>query len=201
MERTTNATEHGPAERPAGRRLLRRKTIVGAAGAVAALAASASIALGQVAPAPDGGPQPVHPPDPPKVTTCNGTVGSTVITQEDPTRTSQTQFGVLPGATRHLVVNGPRCIKVLFTAETACGLSGGPDFCYVQARINGVPMDPNGEGFQAIDSEDGTASAHAYEWVKRVPAGAYTVDIRWRTLAATTVFWADDWTMDIEQTL
>ena len=89
-----------------------------------------------------------------------------------------------------------RCIKVRFTAESACEGPGAADFCYVRALIDGVPMDPNGGGFQALDSEDGTASAHAYEWVKRVGEGPHTVRIERRVGNAATMFWADDWTFD-----
>jgi len=67
----------------------------------------------------------------------------------------------------------------------------------VQAFIDGVPMDPNGAGFEAFDSEDGTASAHALEWVKRVGPGNHVVTLQWRVLAAGTPFYLDDWTLDI----
>ena len=68
----------------------------------------------------------------------------------------------------------------------------------MQATLNNAPMNPNGTGFQAIDSEDGTASAHAYEWVKRVGPGAYTVEIDRRVLVAGTPFYTDDWTLDVQ---
>jgi hypothetical protein len=57
-------------------------------------------------------------------------------------------------------------------------------------------MDPNGAGFEAMDSADDTASAHAYEWVKRVGEGPHTVSIVRNVGAATTMFWTDDWTFD-----
>jgi len=59
-------------------------------------------------------------------------------------------------------------------------------------------MDPNGAGFQVMDSEDPSASAHAYEWVKRVGEGPHTVEIQWRVLNAGTSSYADDWTFDTE---
>ena len=62
-------------------------------------------------------------------------------------------------------------------------------------------MDPDGAGFQAIDSEDGTASAHAYEWIKRVGDGPHIVRIERRVGNAATSFWADDWTFDVSLSL
>ena len=91
-----------------------------------------------------------------------------------------------------------RCVKLLFTAETACGPTGGPDFCYVEAIVDGVPMNPDGAGFQALDSEHRTAGARAYEWVKRVGPGPHTIGIRWRVLAAGTQFYVDDSTFDVQ---
>jgi len=176
----------------------RRRLLGAGVASAAALAASASLAFGQAGgPKPDGGPP--EPAAQPIVTTCGPSVNSTVITRNSPSTTNVTAFQLLPGATTHITVppGTTRCIKVLFTAETACGLTAAPDFCYVQATLNNVPMNPNGTGFQAIDSEDGSASAHAFEWVKRVPAGVYTVEIDRRVLVAGTPFYTDDWTMDV----
>ena len=64
------------------------------------------------------------------------------------------------------------------------------------ATIDGAPMNPIGGGFEALDSEDGTASAHAYEWIKRVGEGLHTVRIERSVGNATTRFWTDDWTFD-----
>ena len=55
-------------------------------------------------------------------------------------------------------------------------------------------MDPNGAGFQAMDSEDGTASAHALEWVERLGEGAHIIRIEQRVGNAATTFVKDDWT-------
>jgi hypothetical protein len=178
----------------------RRRRLLGAgAVGVAALAATASLALGQAAPPkPDGGPPEAA--ANPVVTNCGPNLGSTVITRNSPSTMNAVAFQPLPGAST--VVNVPdgtsRCIKVLFTAETACGLSAAADFCYVQATINGAPMNPNGTGFMAADSEDGTASAHAYEWIKRVGPGNYVIAIQRRVLNAATLFYTDDWTMDVQ---
>ena len=105
----------------------------------------------------------------------------------------------LPGAATQVVVpdGQSRCIKVLLTAETACGITNAPDLCYVRALVDGVPMDPNGAGFQAMDSEDSTASAHAYEWIKRVGEGAHIIRIEQRVRNAATTFYKDDWTFDV----
>ena len=58
-------------------------------------------------------------------------------------------------------------------------------------------MDPNGAGFQAMGSEDGTAESGAYEWIKRVGEGPHIVRIERRVLDSATRFWWDDWTFDV----
>jgi hypothetical protein len=182
------------------RRILRRKALAGLL-AVAAVAATASLAAAQAGPAPDGGPAPgggAVPP--PKVTNCGPLQTSTVLTQNVPRTTNVAGFQTVPGASVPFTVPAgqSRCVKLLFTAETACGLTAGPDLCYVRALIDNAPMDPDGANFQAIDSEDGSAGAHAYEWVKRVGPGAHVVSLQARVLAAGTPFWLDDWTFDFQ---
>lgn len=181
-------------------RRIGNKGIWGAAAViVAAGVASASLAIAQVAVSrdgSDGGAAAAR-----IVTGCGPNLSSTVITQNSPSTTTVVGWQLLPGAVMGFNVPAgvaSRCVKVLLTAETACGQSNAADFCYVRALIDGVPMDPDGANFQAMDSEVQTASAHAYEWVKRVPAGAHTIQIQWRVLNANTSFYADDWTMDIQ---
>jgi hypothetical protein len=161
---------------------------------VATGVASASLAGAQVvAPPPDLG-DPVAP-APRIVTTCGAMVEDTIITQNTPRTTNAANFQRLPGAVA--TVHGPACIKVLLTAETACGPTANPDYCYVRAIVDGVPMDPDGAGFQAMDSEDDSASAHAYEWVKEVGDGDHQVEIQWRVFNGGGPFYIDDWTMDV----
>jgi len=169
-----------------------------AAAIVAVGVASASLAVAQAPQEPDGsgggGGAPI-------TTTCGPNLGSTVITRSSPSTTTAVAPQRLPGAVKTFVIpnGGSRCIKVLFTAETACGPSAASDYCYVQALIDGQPMNPDGAGFQVMDSEDPSASAHAYEWVKHVDGpGQHTVEIEWRVLNAATLFYADDWTMDVQ---
>jgi hypothetical protein len=176
----------------------RRKAMIGLGGAAAAVLATASLAVGQVVlTGPDGGP---HKPSSLRVQTCGANVGSTVRTQSGDSTTSATAFAPLPGATTTFTVpvEQTRCVKVLLTAESSCGPSVNVDYCYVQATLDGVPMDPNGGGFQALDSEDDTASAHAYEWVGHAGQGNHTVQIQQRVGNATTSFYIDDWTFDTQ---
>jgi len=178
-----------------------RTTLLGLGGAAALLATTAAVALGQVVipNPPDGSPGGPLPPSNLTTNTCGPLQTSVVKTERSPSGTSSVPFTPLPGANASVVVpNGQsRCIKVLLTAETACEVTAAPDFCYVRAIVDGVPMDPDGAGFQAMDSEDGTASAHAYEWFKRVGAGNHTVRIERRVADPTTRFWWDDWTFDV----
>jgi len=179
-------------------RTTRRKLAIGLSGAAATLVATAGIALAQAIPnPPDGGPP--QAPGPNVVTVaCGPNQTSIVKTDASPTTENAVAFQQLPGAvTQFAVPDGQsRCVKVLLTAETACQGELAADFCYVRALIDGVPMDPNGAAFQAMDSEDGSASAHAYAWVKRVGDGPHIVRIERRVGNAGTTFWTDDWTLD-----
>jgi hypothetical protein len=184
-------------------RTTRRKLTYGLGGAAATLLATAGLALAQAIPNPpdDGPPQA---PGPNVMTTaCGPNQTSIVKTDASPTTENAVAFQQMPGAvTQFGVPDGQsRCVKVLLTAETACQSQLAADFCYVRAVIDGAPMDPNGAGFQAMDSEDGTASAHAYEWVKRVGEGVHTVRIERRVGNAATTFWTDDWTLDTSLSL
>ena len=120
-------------------------------------------------------------------------------TESSPSTSKSVNFVPLPGANTQIVVpdGQSRCVKVLLTTETACRKTGAADCCYVRALADGVPMDPNGAGFQAMDSEDGTASAHAFEWVKRLGEGAHIIRIEQRVGNAATTFYKDDWTFDV----
>jgi hypothetical protein len=184
-------------------RTTRHKTILALGGAAAAaLAATASLAVAQVGFAPDGTPPGAPPPPAPnlKVTNCGPSMNSIVRTQNAPSSTNMVAWTPLPGAATQVVVpdGQSRCVKVVLTAETACSGSAGPDYCYVQALADGMPMDPDGTNFQAIDSEDETASGHGYEWVTRVGEGAHIIRLERRVgNMATTSSW-DDWTFDTQ---
>jgi hypothetical protein len=133
-------------------------------------------------------------------TRCGPMEASIIRTENAPSATNSVVFVNVPGAIGGFSVapGTSRCIKLLFTAETVCQPSAAADFCYVRALINGVPMLPDGANFQTFDSEDGTASAHAYEWVRRVRAGNYTIVLQRRVGNAMTVFTLDDWTFDLQ---
>jgi hypothetical protein len=179
-------------------RTTRRRLTIGLGGGAATLVATAGIALAQAIPnPPDGGPPQAAGPSV-TTTACGPNQTSIVKTEDSPTATSSVNRVTLPGASTQIVVpNGQtRCVKVLFTAESACQGPNPDDFCYIAATIDGAPMNPASGGFQALDSQDGTASAHAYEWIKRVGEGAHTVEIQRKVGAATTRFWTDDWTFD-----
>jgi hypothetical protein len=180
-------------------RITRRKAIAGLAGVT--FLASASLAVAQIDPRPDGSPNEPQPMV--KTTYCGPVTNSIVKTQNAPTSTNSVNFVQLPGAVTQIVVPAgqTRCVKVLFTVETACGLSAQPDLCYVQALDGNVPLDPNGGGFQAIASEDGSAEAAAYEWIGRLDEGVHNIRIERRVGNAATVSTYDDWTFDVEVSL
>ena len=178
---------------------LRRKAILGGATVLATLTATAALAVAQGGGGPDGTPPGDPPPSNLITTTCGPNQTSIAKTESSPSTTKSVNFVPLPGANTQIVVpdGQSRCVKVLLTAETACRKTDARDFCYVRALADGVPMDPNGAGFQAIDSEDGTASAHAFEWVKRLGEGAHIIRIEQRVGNAATTFYKDDWTFDV----
>ena len=178
---------------------LRRKAILGGATVLATLTATAALAVAQVGGSPDGTPPGDPPPSNLITTTCGPNQTSIAKTESSPSTTKSVNFVPLPGANTQIVVpdGQSRCVKVLLTAETACRKTNARDFCYVRALADGVPMGPNGAGFQAMDSEDGTASAHAFEWVKRLGEGAHVIRIEQRVGNAATTFYKDDWTFDV----
>jgi hypothetical protein len=184
-------------------RTTRAKLFSGLGGAAVVLATTAALASAQVIDnPPDGGPPQENGPHV-ITTTCGPNQSSIVKTDASPSATSNTNFTVLPGAVTPVAVPGgqSRCVKVLLTAETACQGPAAADLCYVRATIDNVPLDPNGANFQAMDSEDGTPSAHAYEWIKRVGGGNHTVRIERRVGNGATAFWTDDWTFDVSLAL
>ena len=178
-------------------RRLRRKAIVGLAGV--AFLASGTLAVAQIGGQPDGSPGGAQQPN---LTTqrCGPLSENIIKTQNAPSVTNAVNFQQLPGAVTQVTIppGAGRCVKVLFTAETACGLSGAADFCSIRALDGALPLDPNGGGFQAMDSEDGSAAAHAYEWVGHLDPGVHNIRIERRVANNATNFWTDDWTFDVE---
>jgi hypothetical protein len=160
--------------------------------------AGGGIAIAQDVIATDGGPAGPTPGGLVQ-TPCGAELQNLVRTQNAPTVTSAVNPVVIPGTPFPFAVpaNASRCVKVLLTAETSCTDSNANDWCYVQALIDGVPMNPDGAGFMAIDSEDSTASGHAFEWIDRVGPGNHVLTIVQRVGNANTVFRLDDWTQDI----
>ncbi|MDA0184220.1 hypothetical protein OJ997_28180 [Solirubrobacter phytolaccae] len=135
-----------------------------------------------------------------KTTDCGPALASTVRTVSGHGSTSSVPWAPIPTLQVPIELGGERCIKVLLTAETSCtGFAGAPnDYCYVRALVDGVPMDPDGANFQAIDSEDASGDGHAFEWVKRVPPGNHVVSIEQRVGNGATTFTHDDKTMDVQ---
>ena len=176
------------------KRALSRKAKLGV-GAVVLTAAAASTSIALAYPQDGGGPNGGQL----TISQCGPNQSSTVVTQSAASVYSNVAPALLPGAIRAFNAPAGKCVKLLFTAETACNQPGGTGFCYVQAFLDGQPMNPNGAGFQAIDSNDATASGHAFEWVGRtVEDGNHVVTLTVDVDAATTNFYIDDWTFDLQ---
>ena len=135
---------------------------------------------------------------------CGTLYFNKVVTQNAERQTASISFTNLNGAVITINVDGetlqpPLCVKVTFTAETACSPTPSGDYCYVRALDNGVPMSPNGAGFQAIDSEHATAQGHGFEWISEIfQTGQHTYRIQWRVRETPTTFFIDDWTFDVQ---
>ena len=132
---------------------------------------------------------------------CGPAVNSVVRTENAPSVTNSVAFVDVPNAIQGFTVPAgvTRCVKVVFTGEAACrGPAAVTDFCFIRALLDGVEMLPQGGGFQVFLSEDPTANAHAYEWVRRVGGGNHIVRIQRRVGNAGTFFDLDDWTFDLQ---
>jgi hypothetical protein len=125
------------------------------------------------------------------------------ITQTAASTTTSTAFVLIPGATTSFVVGNFACIKVLFTAETACrnavATSTTADYCVIRATINGAEMNPAAGGSQVIDSESDTPQGHAFEWIDTVGEGNNIIRIERRVLNSATRFQVDDWTLEVQR--
>lgn len=172
------------------RALPRKRTRAVGAVVLAAALASASLALASVQDG--GGPNNGQL----RVTACGPNNSSTVVTQSTTAVYNNVNPMVLPGTVVQFNAPAGKCVKVLLTAETACSPGG---FCFVRAQLDNTWMDPDGAAFQVIDSDDNSASGHAYEWVGRTVAnGNHTVRLFHRVDAAATNFHIDDWTWDVQ---
>ncbi len=147
----------------------------------------------------DGGPKVDNPPNVQSYA-CGAQERDLVKTQNQAVHTSNPNYTPVPGAQFQFSVPAQqtRCIKLLHTAESSCTGYAGDDFCYVRALVDGVPMDPDGTNFQALDSEDATAGAHAYEWIKHVGPGVHNVTVERRVGNPNTDFRLDDYTSDLQ---
>lgn len=163
-------------------------------------------AVAQSRTAPDGTPSGLQPrgggPPSPQTLVCQSAFDTRIISQNRPSTTTSTSFVPLPGASASFTIFGDACVRIVFTAETGCSQTSAQDFCYVRALDNGVPIQPNGAGRQAIDSESGPAKGHAYQWatfidiVKGEEQHEFTIE--WRVKDRPTQFYIDDWTMSAE---
>lgn len=124
---------------------------------------------------------------------CGAQTGNLVRTENAALTFSNTGFLTLPGSAVSVTVPAgqTRCVKVLFSAEAAA-----TSFCYVRAVDNGVPMSPDGGGFQALVSSDSSSNGHAFLWVRRITAGTHTIAVQRRVSSGSCNI--DDWTVDVE---
>lgn len=138
-------------------------------------------------------------------TTCGAELNSVVKTDDGFTSVNPgAAFVNIPNANAAVVVPASQsdCIKATYTTEAAASGPDSADFCYVRALVNGVAMNPT-SGDRVLISEDGSAQAAGYEWIRRVTAGsantAFNVVIQWRGEDADTTCWRDDSTLVVER--
>ncbi len=171
-------------------------------GALLIVSTSVAVAQGTGGPPDGGAPSDRAAAQTPVTISCGANISSIVRTGNEPTDTSSTQFVTLTGAVTTVTVPSgtTRCIKVVFTAESACSETTHGDYCYVRAVRNGWEMHPSGNGFQTLSSESSTSKGNAFAWAVRAGPGRHTVSIEHRVGAAGTVFSIDDWTFDVQVT-
>jgi hypothetical protein len=130
---------------------------------------------------------------------CGAPIKSVTRTNSVFSFSSDTNPNPVPGAA--IVINVPagahRCIKVVFTAASACGPSPANDQCFIRARDNGVLMSPNVSFF---DSEDGAGSSHSLAWVRKVGPGSHRIAIQRSVGDDDTSFGLLGWVLDVTVT-
>ena len=136
--------------------------------------------------------------------TCGPVVSSVVKTETEITNNGNTFFTQVPGATVgvSVAVGTSRCIKVRFTAATKCTSFSFPGgVCFVRPLISNVPFfpaTPGGTPFNGGASFRETANA--FQWVRRVGPGNYTIVLQSRVNDPSIDFQIDDWTLEVEVT-
>ena len=128
-------------------------------------------------------------------------------TQTAATTRGEGSFSALSGASVTFKVPAGTTDTFLVTFSAECQLTGGDqpgaDWVFVEARLDGTPMNPAinpdfGPGF--CGGNDGAFNSSSGTWaVDDVPSGAHTVKIFWTLVdtgdASTLVGRLDDWSL------
>ena len=133
--------------------------------------------------------------------TCGPLEYSKLVTDRQERTTTSRTFTTVPNASvaiTRVPAGQTRCVKVVFSAETACSATAAGDYCYVRALDNAAVMQPDGGGFHAFDSDHATAQSHSFEWVRLVGPGDHIFRIQWRVRDNPTSFFIDEFTMDVQ---
>lgn len=134
--------------------------------------------------------------------TCGKPLGSVVLTETVAFTTSSTDFVQVPKARRAITVPAgqTRCVKVRFSAETGCSVTGNADGCFIRVGVlNGTIFDPPINGI-TFGYEDDSFRVRSFEWVKRLGEGAYIISAQAAVQNAATQFNIQVWTLSLEIT-
>ena len=178
-----------------------RKRFIALAAAGLVLGGGAVAGAQVIGPDNDGGP---HVDNPPNVVSydCGAVVDNLVKTQNQPVETNVPAVpGVaIPGRSSRSTCPAGAAALPEAPVHGRDGLrpERGGRLLLRRGDHRRRQMDPRGGQFQAIDSEDATASAHAYEWVEHVGPGTHVIQIQRRVGAPTPSSALDDYTLDLE---
>jgi hypothetical protein len=133
---------------------------------------------------------------------CGASIGSDVKTETTLFNTQSKNFVNVPGASVTVTVPSgqTRCVKVRFSVEGRCSLTGSTDACFIRVNATGAGLlDPAVNGIQFISEKDNNA-AYSFQWVKALTAGTYTIKVEAAVQHAATNFTLAAWTLDVETT-
>jgi hypothetical protein len=135
-------------------------------------------------------------------TSCFAPIESRVLTGNDLFQTTSKTFVRVHGAALTVVVPATltRCIKVRFTGGVTCKAPSGTETCFIRALADGVEMNPQGAGQQALSGELLQPTGLGFQWVKRLGPGQHVIQIQVRSVNVpeSITVGVNDWMMDVE---
>jgi hypothetical protein len=131
---------------------------------------------------------------------CGKVVNSYVLTEQSMFLTNSTAFTEVTGASQTISIpdGTSRCVKVTFSAMTACNPTAKYDGCLIDVFADGTELDPAVGGGILYDQENPEWKLHSFEFVKRLEAGTHTIRVKASVVDPATSFSIGARTMDVE---